>query len=127
MTVGDWRSATITDLFDEQVRRRPEAVALRFDGVDMTYAELDKRAESLARQLRSLGVGTESVVGVFFERSFEMLIALVGILKAGGAYLPLHLNEPPSGSGTCWSRPTHASCSPTTRWPTGYPRSTPPW
>lgn len=95
MTAGDWRSATITDLFDEQVRRRPEAVALRFGGVDMTYAELDQRADRLARHLRSLGVGTESVVGVFFERSFEMLVALVGILKAGGAYLPVHENEPP--------------------------------
>lgn len=94
MTAGDWRNATITDLFDEQVRRRPQATALRFEGVDMTYAELDQRAERLAHQLRSLGVGPESVVGVFFERSFEMLIALVGILKAGGAYLPVHLNEP---------------------------------
>jgi amino acid adenylation domain-containing protein len=95
MTVADWRDATITDLFDAQVRRRPEAVALRFDGEDMTYAELDRRADRLARHLRSIGVETDGVVGVFFERSFEMLIALVGILKAGGAYLPLHLNEPP--------------------------------
>ncbi|WP_213453280.1 non-ribosomal peptide synthetase [Rhizomonospora bruguierae] len=77
------------------MRRRPEATALRFDGVDMTYAELDARADRLARQLRSLGVGPESVVGVYFERSFEMLVALVGILKAGGAYLPVHQNEPP--------------------------------
>lgn len=92
---ANWRSATITDLFERQVRRRPEAVALRFDGVDMTYAELDQRADRLARQLRSIGVGTESVVGVFFERSFEMVVALIGIVKAGGAYLPLHLNEPP--------------------------------
>ncbi len=95
MTGGDWRSATITDLFREQVRRRPEAIALRFDDNDMTYAELDQRTDRLARHLRSLGVSTESVVGVFFERSFEMVVALVGILKAGGAYLPLHLNEPP--------------------------------
>ena len=95
MTADDWRNATITDLFDEQVRIRPDAVALRFDGVDMTYAELDRRADRLARHLRSLGVGTESVVGVFFERSFEMLVSLVGVLKAGAAYLPVHTNEPP--------------------------------
>lgn len=95
MTADDWRSATITDLFDEQVRLRPEAVALRFDGIDMTYAELDRRADRLARHLRSLGAGTESVVGVFFERSFEMLVSLVGVLKAGAAYLPVHTNEPP--------------------------------
>jgi amino acid adenylation domain-containing protein len=94
MTAGDWRNATITDLFDEQVRLRPEATALRFNGVDMTYAELDRRGDRLARHLRSLGVTTESPVGVFFERSFEMVIALVGILKAGGAYLPVHTNEP---------------------------------
>ncbi len=91
----NWRDATITDLFDEQVRRRPDAVALRFDGQDLTYLELDRRAELLARHLRDLGVRTEAAVGVFFERSFEMVIALVGILKAGGAYVPLHQNEPP--------------------------------
>ncbi|TLP50885.1 non-ribosomal peptide synthetase [Microbispora tritici] len=91
----DWRDATITDLLDEQVRRRPDAVALRFDGQDMTYMDLDRRAELLARHLRDLGVRTEAAVGVFFERSFEMVIALVAILKAGGAYVPLHQNEPP--------------------------------
>src|SRR5437763_14304214 len=90
----DWRDATITDLFDAQVLRRPDAVALRFNGQDMTYAELDQRADQLARQLRDLGVRTESAVGVFFACSFEMLIALVGILKAGGAYVPMHQNEP---------------------------------
>ncbi|WP_170155737.1 non-ribosomal peptide synthetase [Umezawaea tangerina] len=95
MTAGEWRNATITDLFDEQVRRRPDAVALRFDGVDMTYAELDRRADLLGRHLRSLGVVTESPVGVFIERSFEMVVALVAILKAGGAYLPLHPTEAP--------------------------------
>ncbi|WP_413754055.1 non-ribosomal peptide synthetase [Streptomyces sp. R-74717] len=95
MTIDDWRNATIIDLFDEQVRLRPEATALRFDGVDMSYAELDRRADLLARHLRALGVGTESVVGLFAERSFEMIIALVGILKAGGVYLPVHQNEPP--------------------------------
>jgi amino acid adenylation domain-containing protein len=95
MTTDNWRNATITDLFDEQVRLRPEATALRFDGVDMSYAELDRRADELARHLRALGVGTESVVGLFVERSFEMITALLGILKAGGAYLPVHHNEPP--------------------------------
>ena len=94
MTAGDWRSATITDLFAEQVALRPDATALRFDGDDMTYEELDQRTDQLARQLRALGVGTESVVGVYFERSFEMMIALLGILKSGGAYLPVHTNEP---------------------------------
>ncbi len=80
----------------------------------MSYAELDRRADLLARHLRGLGVGTESVVGLFVERSFEMLVALVGILKAGGVYLPVHQNEPLSGSATCLSRRRRASCSPTT-------------
>ncbi|WP_206795357.1 non-ribosomal peptide synthetase [Amycolatopsis sp. MtRt-6] len=77
------------------MKRRPDAVALRFDGQDMTYADLDRRAGLLARRLRDLGVRGEAAVGIFFERSFEMVIALVGILKAGGAYVPLHQNEPP--------------------------------
>ncbi|MFF7307729.1 amino acid adenylation domain-containing protein [Streptomyces sp. NPDC008137] len=85
---------TITRQFAEQVRRRPDATALRFRGEDMTYAELDERADRLARRLGALGVGEESVVGVCFERSFEMVVALVAILKAGGAYLPVHPTEP---------------------------------
>ncbi|WPW26728.1 amino acid adenylation domain-containing protein [Streptomyces atratus] len=85
---------TITEQFAEQVRRRADATALRFRGEGLTYAELDERADRLARRLRGLGVGEESVVGVCFERSFEMVIALVAILKAGGAYLPVHPTEP---------------------------------
>ncbi|GIJ29229.1 hypothetical protein Vqi01_43910 [Micromonospora qiuiae] len=90
----DWRDATITQLFDEQVRTRPDAVALRFRGEDLTYAELNERANRWAHRLRSLGVGPESIVGVCVERSFEMIVALVATLKAGGAYLPLHPGEP---------------------------------
>lgn len=90
----DWREATITDLFADQVRRRPHSTALRFRDEDMTYAQLDERADRLARRLRALGVGQESTVGVCLERSFEMVVALVAILKAGGAYLPVHPNEP---------------------------------
>jgi amino acid adenylation domain-containing protein len=90
----DWREATITELFADQVRRRPHSTALRFRDEDMTYAQLDERAERLARRLRALGVGQESIVGVCVERSFEMVVALVAILKAGGAYLPVHPAEP---------------------------------
>ncbi|WP_394617088.1 amino acid adenylation domain-containing protein [Lentzea sp. JNUCC 0626] len=93
-TTWDWQNATITAVFAEQVRARPDATALRFCGVDMSYSELDRRAEDLARRLRTLGVGPESVVGVCFERSFEMIVALVAIVKAGGAYLPLHPDDP---------------------------------
>jgi amino acid adenylation domain-containing protein len=90
----DWRDATITDLFAAQVRDHPDADALRFRGVGMSYAELDRRADGLARRLRALGVGPESVVGLCVERSFEMIVALLGILKAGGAYLPLRPDDP---------------------------------
>ncbi|MFI6053442.1 amino acid adenylation domain-containing protein [Streptomyces violascens] len=87
-------SHTITGRFAEQVRLRPDATALRFRGEDLTYAQLDARTDELAARLRALGVGEESVVGVCFKRSFEMVIALVAILKAGGAYLPVHPTEP---------------------------------
>jgi amino acid adenylation domain-containing protein len=86
--------ATLTELLAEQVRSRRDETALRFRGEDMTYGELDERAEQLARRLRSLQTGPEDVVGVCIERSFEMVIALVAILKAGAAYLPLHPDEP---------------------------------
>lgn len=90
-----WRSdATITELFAERVRSTPDATALRFRGEDMTYQRLDLLADHLAHRLRALGVGPESVVGVCVERSFEMIVALVGVVKAGAAYLPLHPDEP---------------------------------
>lgn len=92
--VGEGAFGSVTERFAEQVRTRPDAVALRFLGEDLTYAELDAKATELALRLRSVGVGEESVVGVCFERSFEMVISLVAILKAGGAYLPVHPEEP---------------------------------
>lgn len=91
---GSGTADTMTRRFAEQVRLRPDATALRFRGEDVTYAELDERAARLAVRLRGLGQGEESVVGVCFERSLEMVIALVAILKAGGAYLPVHPTEP---------------------------------
>jgi amino acid adenylation domain-containing protein len=90
----DWRAATITELFAEQVQSRPDATALRFHDEELTYEQLDARAEALARRLRTLGVGPERIVGVCIERSLEMIVALVAVLKAGGAYLPLHPAEP---------------------------------
>lgn len=79
----------IHELFQEQVERTPEAVALVCGDERLTYRALDERANQLAHRLRRLGVGPEVVVGVFMDRTPEMVIGLFAILKAGGAYLPL--------------------------------------
>jgi amino acid adenylation domain-containing protein len=80
--------------FEEQARRAPDAVAVVHEGESLTYAELDRRASALAAHLEELGVGPEVLVGVFLERSLEMIVALLGVLKAGGAYLPLDPSYP---------------------------------
>ena len=82
------------ELFEEQVRRRPEAVAVVFEGRQLTYAELNGRANQLAHYLRTLGVKPDSAVGLCVERSLEMVVGIVGILKAGGAYVPLEPGYP---------------------------------
>ncbi|MBW8875034.1 MAG: amino acid adenylation domain-containing protein, partial [Acidobacteria bacterium] len=82
------------ELVAEQARRTPDAVALLADDRQLTHAELAARAAGLARCLRRLGVGRESVVAVSVERSPEMVVALLGILAAGGAYLPLDPTYP---------------------------------
>ena len=82
-------------LFAAQVARTPDAVAVVLADQRLTYAELDARANQLAHHLRALGVGPETVVGLCVERSFELLVGLIGILKAGGAYLPLDPRYPP--------------------------------
>lgn len=88
------RAATIGELFTEQVVARPQAVAVNFGDQSLTYAELDARAETLARRLRQMGVGPDVLVGVFLERSLELIVALVGIIKAGGAYVSLDPTYP---------------------------------
>ncbi|HQY72070.1 MAG TPA: condensation domain-containing protein, partial [Pseudomonadales bacterium] len=81
-------------LVEAQAARTPEAVALEFEGRELTYAQLNGRANQLARVLRRKGVGPDALVGVFAERSFEMVVALLAVLKAGGAYLPLDPSYP---------------------------------
>ena len=83
------RQSTLAELFAEQAARTPEAVAVVYEGQEIRYGELDRRANQLAHYLRTLGVGPDVIVGVCLERSVEMVIGLLGILKAGGAYLPL--------------------------------------
>jgi amino acid adenylation domain-containing protein len=84
----------IQELFEEQVRRTPEAVAVVCEGESLTYRELNRRANQLARHLVKQGVGPDQLVGVCVERSQEMVIGLLGVLKAGGAYVPLDPNYP---------------------------------
>ncbi len=82
-------AACVHRRFSDQARRAPARVALTVDGRDFTYGEIDARSDALARALRSLGVGPEVLVGLFAERSAELVVAILGILKAGGAYVPL--------------------------------------
>src|SRR5207249_5394604 len=79
---------------EEQVARTPDAIAVAFKEEEITYAELNARANRLARHLRQRGVGPDAVVGIYVERSVEMVVGLLGIQKAGGAYLPLDPTYP---------------------------------
>jgi amino acid adenylation domain-containing protein len=82
-------------LFEAQARRTPGAVALIFEDEELTYGELNHRGNQVAHYLRSLDIGPESLVGLCVERSFEMIVSLLGILKAGAAFLPLNAHYPP--------------------------------
>jgi amino acid adenylation domain-containing protein/FkbM family methyltransferase len=81
-------------LFQEQVARTPDAPAVAFEGQRLTYAELDRRAEQLARRLRALGVEPDAPVALFMERSLEVIVGILGVLKAGAAYMPIDTNAP---------------------------------
>ena len=83
------RDVCLHQLLEEQARRNPQAVAVEFGEQSLTYAELDSRANQLARLLGRQGVECETLVGLCVERSLEMVVALLGILKAGAAYVPL--------------------------------------
>jgi len=84
----------IHELFEAQVERSPDSIALVFGDEQLTYAELNGRANQLAHHLRALGVGPEVLVGICLKRGSNMLVALLGVLKAGGAYVPLDPQYP---------------------------------
>jgi amino acid adenylation domain-containing protein len=79
---------------EAQVSATPDATALRFEGEPLSYRDLDLWANGVATELRSLGVGRRALVGIFMERSIEMVVALLAVLKAGGAYVPLDPGYP---------------------------------
>jgi amino acid adenylation domain-containing protein len=89
----------VHELFEEQVERSPEAVALSYEDEQMSYAELNAQANRLAAHLRDLGVGPDGRVAICMVRSVEMVVALLAVLKAGGAYVPLDPSYPPERLG----------------------------
>jgi amino acid adenylation domain-containing protein len=94
-TQADYPSEVcLHQLFEAQVERSPDAIAVVFEDQQLTYRELNAKANQLAHHLQALGVGSEVLVGICVERSLEMVVGLLGILKAGGAYVPLDPNHP---------------------------------
>src|SRR5581483_8811104 len=98
----DWNATTrayplefcLHQLFEAQVERTPDSLAVLFEGIQLSYQELNTRANQLAHHLRHLGVGPDALVGVYMQRSLAMIIGLLAILKAGGAYVPLDPTYP---------------------------------
>ncbi|MDW8318895.1 MAG: amino acid adenylation domain-containing protein, partial [Anaerolineae bacterium] len=99
----DWNATTadiphdrsLARLFEAQAERTPDAIAVVYDDRQLTYWELNARANQVAHFLRSRGVGPDVLVAVYMDRSVEMMLAFLGIVKAGGAYLPLDTQYPP--------------------------------
>jgi amino acid adenylation domain-containing protein len=94
-TRADYPAGCIHELFEAQAQRTPDAVAVVFEDQQITYRQLNERADKLAHYLQQLGVKPEVLVGICVERSLEMVVGLLGILKAGGAYVPLDPAYPP--------------------------------
>ncbi len=94
-TKQDYPSLTIHQLFEAQVELTPDAVAVGFEEEQLTYRELNSRANQIAHYLQALGVEPDVLVGICVERSLDMVVGLLGILKAGGAYVPIDPAYPP--------------------------------
>ncbi len=84
----------IHEVFEAQVARTPEAVAVLYEDQQLTYVELNTKANQLAHHLHTVGVGPDVLVGMCVERSLEMVIGVLGVLKAGGAYVPIDPSYP---------------------------------
>ncbi|NOQ25380.1 MAG: amino acid adenylation domain-containing protein [Bacteroidales bacterium] len=88
------KDKTIYELFEEQVDKSPDNVALILQEKEMTYKELNEKSNQIARLIVKQGVKEDDIVGIMVDRSFEMIIGIIGILKSGGAYLPIDPNYP---------------------------------
>lgn len=93
-TATEYPAAAIHTLFEEQARQTPTALALKMGDQQMSYAELNQRADQLAAHLLALGVQPEDRVGICLERSLDLIVGILAILKAGGAYVPLDSTYP---------------------------------
>ncbi|MCK4258964.1 MAG: amino acid adenylation domain-containing protein [Halanaerobiales bacterium] len=94
-TTADYlKDKTIHELFEEQALKTPCETAVVFNEFQLTYQELNEKANQLAKKLRQMGVGPDQIVGILTESSFEMVIGLLSILKAGGAYVPIDPHYP---------------------------------
>jgi amino acid adenylation domain-containing protein len=89
------KDSCVHELFEQQAAERPGAIAVAEGVEQLSYAELNHRANQLGHYLRQRGVGPETLVGIAIERSVPMIVAMLGVLKAGGAYLPLDSSYPP--------------------------------
>ena len=90
----DGKAATLPELVSAQVKRTPDAIAVVFEGRELSYAALEDRANQLAHRLQKLGVAPDVLVGVCAKRSLELVVSLLAVLKAGGAYVPLDPEAP---------------------------------
>jgi amino acid adenylation domain-containing protein len=94
-TDADWpQDKCLPDFFEEQVRRIPTAIAVEFQGQQLSYQELDRRSNQLGRYLQKLGAGPEVRVGICLERGMDLIVSLMAVQKAGAAYVPLDPNYP---------------------------------
>lgn len=94
-TAADYpHNVCVHQLFEAQARKTPDAVAAVFESERLTYRELDRKSNQLANYLRNNGVRPGVMVGIFVERSLDMIVALLGVLKAGGAYVPMDPTYP---------------------------------
>ncbi|NEZ59108.1 non-ribosomal peptide synthetase, partial [Leptolyngbyaceae cyanobacterium CCMR0081] len=93
-TAVDYPQVCLHQLFEQQVERTPDAIAISFEGTQLTYRLLNQRANQLAHYLQRLTITPDTLVGICIERSLEMIVGILGILKAGAAYVPFDPGYP---------------------------------